>query len=412
MPIKVGFLIGKDTDLVEDAKYVGDASFLDDLPDKYRVDPESKEYLKNCEPGTKGFAHADVAIPWYIHKNFPDVEVDMIFPEDITLKRLRSNLVNFVIGYDVINSVFEGPERYDQMTRIFKGCGNIMPSWKVQDFIYYKSKYMQACIDSGVPMAPTILSFKGQRTPAGLLKQIKARGWKTFVMKQSMMAFSLGFRKLTVEECENDPKILRDYFKDYADCPEYVVQEAIEGFTRNWETRVFWFNGEFLYAIANKAAVSTEDGQERIVTGDDIPEEFLENAKRIGREALKVLPQLTTPNGHPVPMTLIRTDIGCSDSPIHDKDANWDPNGKTFFLNEIEYGGTTYFVRHLKFDCVPMWAELYVKKSREIHEKMQEAPAEAEDAPKAKRPRTQAAVQKKPALQKKPAAVLRRPASA
>lgn len=55
MPIRVGFLIGKaqnssswvawftteilndgqDTDLVEDAKYVGDASFLKDMPDKH-----------------------------------------------------------------------------------------------------------------------------------------------------------------------------------------------------------------------------------------------------------------------------------------------------------------------------------------------------------------------------------------
>merc|ERR1719464_2455149 len=111
-------------------------------------------------------------------------------------------------------------------------------------------------------------------------------------MKQSYMAFSLGFAKLTVEECERDPSILRGYFKEHADCPEYVVQEAIEGFVRNWETRVFWFNGEFLYAIANKAAVSTEDGEERIVAGEDVPEEFLENAKRIGRQALAVLPQL------------------------------------------------------------------------------------------------------------------------
>eukprot|EP00420_Gonyaulax_spinifera_P039362 CAMPEP_0197888814 /NCGR_PEP_ID=MMETSP1439-20131203/22184_1 /TAXON_ID=66791 /ORGANISM="Gonyaulax spinifera, Strain CCMP409" /LENGTH=172 /DNA_ID=CAMNT_0043508739 /DNA_START=30 /DNA_END=545 /DNA_ORIENTATION=- len=172
---------------------------------------------------------------------------------------------------------------------------------------------MKACTDAGVPMAPTIFAMKGEREPAALLQEIKERGWKCFVMKQSMMAFSLGFRKLTVEECEKDPKILKEYFEEYEDCPEYVVQEAIEGFTRNWETRVFWFNGEFLYAIANRAAVSTEDGQEVIVTGDDIPSEFLENAKRIGKEALKALPQLKAPNGQPVGMTLIRTDIGCSD---------------------------------------------------------------------------------------------------
>merc|ERR1719231_2025782 len=168
-------------------------------------------------------------------------------------------------------------------------------------------------------MAPTIFALKGQRSPAELMKQIKARGWKKFVMKQSESGFSLGFLKLSVEDCDADPKILRDYFKDYAHSPEYIVQEAIDGFTRNWETRCFWYNGEILYAIANMAAVSTEDGAERIITGDDIPAEFLENAKKIGQEAIKALPELKVPTGQSVPMILVRTDIGCSDSALHDK---------------------------------------------------------------------------------------------
>jgi len=405
--VRVGFLIGKDTDLVEDnnEKYVGDLSFLDDMPNDYRVDVESKEYLKDCAAGATGFAHADVAIPWYIKKHHPEIKVDIIFPQDITLERLKSNMVNYIIGYDIINAVFEGKSRLEELTKIFKTCGNLMPSWEVQEFIYYKSRYMQACIDAGVPMAPTVFALKGKRSPASLLKQIKARGWKTFVMKQSFMAFSLGFRKLTVADCEKDPKILKDYFKEFPDCPEYVVQEAIEGFVRNWETRVFWFNGEFLYAIANKAAVSTEDGQEHIVTGDDIPEEFLENAKRIGREALKVLPELKTPNGKPVPMTLIRTDIGCSDSQIHDSETDWNPNEKTFFLNEIEYGGTTYFIRHLKFDAIPMWAKLYADQSVLIHEKMKE---QVTPLPTRKRP---AALQDTGSTAKK-MKVLRKPAAA
>jgi len=394
-------LVGKDTDLVEDPKYVGSLDFLKDMPDDYRVDAESKEYLKNCEPGTKGQAHADVAIPWFIKKNHPEVEVDIILPEDITLKRLKSNMVNYIIGYDVINAVFEGEARLQKLMKIFKACGNLMPSWEVQEFIYYKSRYMQACIDSGVPMAPTIFAIKGKRSPAGLLKQIKARGWKKFVMKQSFMAFSLGFQKLTVEECEADPKILRNYFKEFPDCPEYIVQEAIDGFTRNWETRCFWFNGKFLYAIANKAAVSTEDGAEHIITGDDIPEEYLENAKRIGEQALKVLPELKAPNGATVPMTLIRTDVGCSDSPIHDINTNWDPAGKTFFLNEIEYGGTTYFIRHLKEDWVPKWAQLYADQTKVIDEAMQAATPGKKRKPAA----AEGAASKKPkAVMKKPAA--------
>merc|ERR1712070_939437 len=140
--------------------------------------------------------------------------------------------------------------------------------------------------------APTIFCPKGRRSPQALLAQIKERGWKSFVMKQSECGFCLGFLKLKVEDCVRDPSILKSYFEDYEHSPEYIVQEAIEGFTRNWETRCFWYNGEFQYAICNMAGVSTEDGKERIVTGDDIPPEFLENAKRIGAQAVKCLPKL------------------------------------------------------------------------------------------------------------------------
>jgi hypothetical protein len=189
-------------------------------------------------------------------------------------------------------------------------------------------------------------------------------------MKQSESGFCLGFLKLSVEKCEKSPKILEEYFKDYAQCPEFIVQEAIEGFTRNWETRVFWFNGKFLYAIANMAGVSTKDGKECIITGDDIPKEFLDNAKRIGEQAIKVLPDMKTENGKSVGHVLVRTDIGCSDSQIHDRHTNWDPKKRTFFLNEIEPSSTTYFVRWLKHDCIPTYGKLYAEKAREIYKAM------------------------------------------
>merc|ERR1712048_1199282 len=98
--------------------------------------------------------------------------------------------------------------------------------------------------------------------------------------------------------------------------------------------------------------------------------EFLENAKRIGAQAIKVLPDLKLPNGESVKNVLVRTDIGCSDSQIHDRDTWGDPKKKTFFLNEIEPSSTTYFVRWLKFDCIPMYAKLYVEKAREIYRAM------------------------------------------
>lgn len=385
MPFRVGFICGKDTDIVEDAKFYAipgaDASFLSDLPDKWRVDPASHEYLMDCEPGTSGHAHADIAIAWYIKKSCPDIEVDIITPEEVTLKRLKSNAMNFTMGYNAVNVCVEKNATGAEKMKAFKGCGNLLPTWKVEDFILYKSKYMQACINAGVPMAPSIFALKGNRSPIVLLKQIKKRGWKTFVMKQSESGFSLGFKKLSVEACDKDPKILRDYFRDYGHSPEFIVQEAIDGFTRNWETRCFWYNGEFLYAIANMAAVSTADGAERIISGDDIPAEFLENAKRIGKEAIKQLPPLQAPTGQVVPMVMMRTDIGCSDSQVQDVNTLWDPSKKTFFLNEIEPTSTTYFVRHLKFDCIPMYAKLFAEKAREIHTEMLKGPEKKSKQP-------------------------------
>merc|ERR1711988_450958 len=168
-------------------------------------------------------------------------------------------------------------------------------------------------------------AVKGSRTPDSLLQEIQARGWQDFVMKQSYGFGSAGFMKLSVKDCQDKPGILEEYFDTHSECPEYVVQEFIEGFCRNWEVRCFWFNGQFLYAMANRAAVSTGEGEKvGIITGDDIPQDFLEEAKKIGKAALKSLPQLKTPDGQPIGMTCIRTDVGCSDSPVHDKDySHW-----------------------------------------------------------------------------------------
>jgi len=413
-PIRVGFLVGKDTDVVEDDKYTqtagGDPSFLSDLPDDWRVDPESHEYLKDCEPGTKGFAHCDVALAWWIHKNCPDIKVDIIGPNDLSLKRLKSNDFNFSLGFNAVNLLVANDPNSPKVLKALATCGNIAPDWDFEQFILHKSNYMKKCIAAGVPMAPTIFSLKGKRSPEKLLAEIKERGWQTFVMKQSESGFSLGFLKLKVADCEADPSILKNYFKDYKGCPEFIVQEAIEGFTRNWETRCFWYNGEFLYAIANMAAVSTEDGAERIITGDDIPAEFLENAKRIGAEAIKCLPELKVPGGGTVPMVLARTDIGCSDSQLNDKDfKDWDDTKKTFFLNEIEPSSTTYFVRHLKFDCIPMYGKLYADTARAMKEQMLKNPPKRKAAAKktAKPMKAMAKAKSKPmkAVMKKTAAM-------
>jgi len=191
-----------------------------------------------------------------------------------------------------------------------------------------------------------------------------SQGWKEFVMKLSYSAFSLGFLKCKVAKCQKDPSILKNYFDENKDSPEYIVQEAIKGFKDHWETRGFWSSGEMQYCIGNFAAVVTENGEE-VITNNP-PAEFRKAVETIGKAALDTLPVMKNKHGAVIPPVIVRTDIGCSSSKIHDKNYDWDPKKKTFFLNEIEYGGTNYFTRHLDFDCIPMWAQKYAQMARDI----------------------------------------------
>jgi len=413
MPIKVGFICGKDTDFVEHPgagplySAIGDPSFLDALPppafpNGLRVDPVSHEYVKDCAPGTTGQAHVDCALAFYILKNFKDIQVDIIPADELTPSRLSKNDLNFTLGFNAVNILIEGPysgnKVKERQMKALMQSPNIFPTWEFEDFILTKSTYLKALIAAGVPVAPTIFALKGARSPAGLLQQIKERGWKKFVLKQSESGFCLGFLKLSVQQCEKNPQELEAYFRDFAHVSEYIVQECIDGFVRNWETRCFFFNDEFLYAIANKAAVSTKDGKEHIVTGSDIPKEFHDNAKKIGQRAVQVLPRMKTAGGKSVKNILVRVDVGCSDSQIYDRDTKWDPTKNTFFVNEIEPSSTTYFARWLKFDCMPLYGRLYAEKAREIYVHMKKAgttyldrKAKSRAKAKAKAPKAKAA---------------------
>jgi hypothetical protein len=101
MASRVGFILGKEFDFVDCPGSLVDTSFLKDLPSEYR---KRSEKPRMTWPGMTTDAHdyisADLAIAWYIKKNYPELDVDFIFPQDIKLDRLKSNICNFVLGYD------------------------------------------------------------------------------------------------------------------------------------------------------------------------------------------------------------------------------------------------------------------------------------------------------------------------
>ena len=82
--MRIGFIVGKDDEFYDD----------DSL---YDITPQ--KYYQN------GGIHTDVAIAMTIKKGYPDVTVDIILPNQITLARLKKNDVNFVLcntNYELI----------------------------------------------------------------------------------------------------------------------------------------------------------------------------------------------------------------------------------------------------------------------------------------------------------------------
>ena len=105
--MKIGIICGKT------GEEVLDKQLLKTIPKKYKLE---------------GNIHTDVGLAYVIKNKFPDVDVDVIMPKDISNARLQKNDINIPIGYDLINAInddpyikkFHGKEGIDRLDKIFQ----------------------------------------------------------------------------------------------------------------------------------------------------------------------------------------------------------------------------------------------------------------------------------------------------
>ena len=333
--VRLGFIIGKYGD--DPIKY-NKAEFKE-VPKKYKLD---------------GVLSVDAAIPWYISKHW-DVEVDIILPSEITLRRLKSNDINFLTGYDLITEFNEDIVRYRKIKKIFENpSAKIWPRWKTQNFIYNKGDYAAYLGRKGIPVAPSI-QVKKKLSDTGikrLVNKLHKTGWNAVIAKPELSAWSIGIERIPMEEITFHR--MKAYFNEYRDYPRFIFQEALRGFAKKWEIRLFYFNGKFKYAIGNKAAIAT--GYDEIVTPNP-PAADLKRVVKIGNRIMKLFPK-TTIRGKKIEPSMVRMDFGCC--------LNNTLNSKDYFLNEIENQAANYFARHVKFDMVPEYSKLYINTAEKV----------------------------------------------
>tara|TARA_Y100000768_G_scaffold362657_1_gene321634 strand:+ start:541 stop:1587 length:1047 start_codon:yes stop_codon:yes gene_type:complete len=345
--MRIGFIVGKD-----------DEVYYDDTI--YDITP--KKYLQYDNLNT------DVAICMVIKQCYPDVKVDIILPKDITLERLKKNVVNFILGYDCINQLlgdpyvrkFSGKKGYNKLYSIYSNKkSKIFPPINFLEFIWGKDTYLECFHKKKIPITPTITvtNLNHQK----LLGSIHKRGWEQFIIKPVGGTIAVGVGKFLLKDCLEDPTLLKEYFSEQKqNYSKFLVQELIKGFKKHGEIKMYWINEEYSYAVNTPGA--SEPGEDnydvKLVTDVSI----LKECREIGKKVMDTLPSIKVGDKRIKPV-LVRTDFTCCKENKKHLPVN-------YFLNEVEHQDAGSYVNfeNVKYPYVQVMADNFVKKAYELIE--------------------------------------------
>ena len=307
---------------------------------------------------------SDVAIALTIQESYPDINVDIILPKEITKSRLQKNDVNFILGYDFNSILNEDPyvEKFNKNT--MKGIAELLylysdesckvfPPIKHLQFILNKKKYLTKLHKNNVPISQSIF-FKRKNKLLNLINQVKDNKWKIFIIKPNGGTVSIGFKKFIVKDCLKNISILKNYLDENELYDEFIIQEFISGFRTYGEIKMFWINNKYSYAVN-----TIDKGNDNYQVKNIINKNVLNDCKEIGEKAINLVPPIIINKKKVLPV-LLRTDFTCC--------LNNNEKSKKYFLNEIEYQlcGSYINYSNIKYPYVPVIADAFVKKAQEL----------------------------------------------
>ena len=361
--VKIGILGGRLGETNPSSPY---RKWMDNVPDKY-IDKD-------------GWILNEAALVSAIEHKYPDAEVKYI--TNLNEKTLQKNDVNFLVGVNLLNAWHgKSKDQYHKWLSIMKNKNNkIYPPLSEQNFLYNKGDYLKYYEKKGVPIAPTFL-IKKERDAAKIIKDVIARGWSSFIVKPDYAFANIEISKYELKNNENT-YLTESYYSDdksipeksesfYSDTPDMntksrvekeltkylqktkkfpglVCQEKIIGFTKKYEVKTFWINGEYKYNVAIKAWPPPEEF-------GTISQPILKGIKKLAKKVLDNYPE-TKIKGKVVKPLFLRIDLGCCQGNTLDT--------QKYFLNEIEYAGCGTFT-DVK-NVFHHWPEAYYKKAIEI----------------------------------------------
>lgn len=298
---------------------------------KYAYDKKKHKHLsikrdgKRCVPG-------DVSVGLYILWNWKNVEVDFITPEEIDIERLKSNAMNFMLIYDLLESFHvDKPELFKKVDNALKKCGNVYPPYNYQKFINNKCSYINHLDKKNDSVIPTKCIMTSKCKKIGIEKcidelkeHIKTNEWNKFIGKPVYGQESIDFKKFNKFNKNSLMKYMKHCFDKY---PGIIFQKYIEGFdASNPEIRLYMIGDKYKYSVVttNKTVKIPEDEHG---TEKNIPKDKL---IRKAKQTLNNLPDIKI-KGKKLPRLLTRIDISCQKKYT-----------KPWLVNEVEFVPSLY----------------------------------------------------------------------
>jgi len=345
--MRIGFIVGR-----TEEEYYDNNNLRKQIPKKYLVDGK---YLM-----------VDVAIAMTAKLTYPDITVDIILPNEVSVSRLQKNFVNFPLGYDIINAILGDPfvkkfsdkKGIKNLENIYKNKkSKIFPPYEHLDFIWNKDKYMNHMMKNNIPITPSII-LDNINTDL-LIKKIKENNWKKFILKPIGSTSKEGFKLFSLSKILKNKKELDDYLKSNEYYDKFIVQEFISGFGKFGEIRMYWINGEYSYAV-NTKDVGAE--YEMVVTTVK-DKKRLDKCIDIGKKVIENIPEIKI-KGKVVKPVMNRTDFACCLG--NKKISSYD-----YYLNEIEHQDAGTFTNmpfheNIKYPIATILADAFVKKAQEL----------------------------------------------
>lgn len=277
---------------------------------------------------------ADASIGIYIMYAWKNVVVDFILPEEITPERLKSNHLNFMLIYDLLESFHvDGYKRFETVRKALETADNIYPPYSYQKFINNKCNYIKhVSKQSPKNVIDTYCLNVEVYRDVGLtvcvdriIDQADKRKWGTsFVAKPVFGQESIDFKILKSRSDLESYIKMAFVTKKY---PGIIFQEYIKDFDKNRpEIRMYYIGHDYAYSvITTHTSVSLpkcEGGGREVKT--------MKQLKSFASKVFRNLPPIKV-QGVVLDKLLTRLDIACN----HKFET-------PFLVNEIEFVPSLY----------------------------------------------------------------------